>query len=201
MPQKYFDADDNEVETLTPEETKQIQEERDALTKERESLVKEKEELLAEKKRLEDGGLDKEENMKKIKNLAEWREKKLEELEKKINDKDEYEKKTVKESLFKHYAGDDEESRKKLEAEYGFINLDESNPENIATRMEKAARVSGLYKENEKHNPAFGSWSGSAPILKPTKGDKDDPDNILNTDRGRAALGAMGVPTEDPKKK
>lgn len=191
---KYFDEDDNEVELPTPEEVKQIQEERD-------TLVKEKEEILAEKKRLEDGGKNKDENFEKFRNLLEEKDKKIDEFSKRLTDKEEYEKKTVKESLISYYAGSDEESRKKLEDEYGFINLDESTPENIATRMEKAARVSGLYKEEGKENPVFkGFWGGQAPNLKPTKSAGDDADNIVNTDKGKSALAAMGVPIEEPKK-
>lgn len=195
MPQKYKDENDQEVELLTPEEAKQAQESIAALTKE-------KEELIAEKKRLEDGGADKDENFKKFRALLDDKDKKLEEVSKRLNEKDEYEKKTVKESLIKHYAGDDEDSRKKFEAEYGFINIDESTPENIAARAEKAARMSGLYKEEGKENPVFkGFWGGQAPNLKPTKGDKDDADNILETDKGKSALSAMGIPADYGKKK
>ncbi len=194
MPQKYFDAEGGEVETLSPEEVKQTQETLAILTKE-------KDDLLAEKTRLEEGGKDKDENFVKFRTLLEEKDKKIDEVSNRLKEKDEYEKKNVKESLISHYAGSDEESRKKLEAEYAVINIEESNPENIATRMEKAAKVSGLYKEENAQNPIYrGSWGGSAPIMKPTKGPGDDADNIVNTDKGKAALAAMGVPTEEPKK-
>ncbi len=195
MPQKYFDADGGEVETLTPDEYKQTQ-------TELETLRKEKEDILAEKNRLEEGGKNKDENFKNIRNLLDEKDKKIEDFSKRLSDREEYEKKSVKDSLIKHYAGDDEESRKKLEAEYGFINLDESTPENIATRMEKAAKVSGLYKEEGRENPVFkGVWGGQAPNLKPTGGDKNDADNVLNTDKGKSALSAMGVPADYGQKK
>ncbi len=67
--------------------------------------------------------------------------------------------------------------------------------------MEKAARVSGLYKEENNENPVFkGFWgAGGGPNLKPTKPSGDDPDNVLNTDKGKSALAAMGVPASDNK--
>lgn len=190
---KYFNEAGEEIDAIPVEEASKIQEERDA-------LVKEKEELLAEKERLEVGGADKDKNFVHFRTKLESTEKQLEEVSKRLSDKEEYERKTTKEALIRHYAGDDEESRKKLESEYGFINLDESTPENISQRMEKAARVSGLYKEESGGNPVFkGIWNGSAPHLKPTKKDGDDPDNVIHTDKGKSALAAMGIPLEDKK--
>ncbi len=193
-PQKFYNVDGEEVQAIPKEEVEKIQEEKNA-------LIKEKEELLAEKKRLEDGDLSKTENLHKLRTFSEAKEKELETLTKRINDKEEYDKKSTKEALISHYAGSDEESRKKLESEYGFINLDESTPENIATRMEKAARVSGLYKETNTQNPVFqGVWGGSAPHLKPIK-PADDADNVLETPKGKSALSAMGIPEDYGKKK
>lgn len=194
MPQKLFDAEGNEVEAFTTEEIKQKE---DELA----TIKKEKEDLLEEKKRLEEGGKDKNENIVKIRTALEEKDRQIGEITKKLTDKEEYEKKSVKDALISHYAGDDEESRKKLEAEYGFINMDETNPDQIAARMEKAAKVSGLYKEEGKENPAFkGFWGGSAPIMKPTK-QSEEADNIINTPKGKGALAAMGVPTEEKKDK
>lgn len=193
MAQKYTDADGNEVETLSPDEAKQLQEERDNLAKEKEDLAKEKE-------RLEAGGNDKDENFRKMRASMEEKDKKLDEITKRLNDKEEYERTSTKEAIFKHYAGEDADARKKLEEEYGFITgIDESTPERIAERATKAAKVSGLYKEEGGSNPVFkGIWSGGAPVLKPQKSN-DDADNILNTDKGKSALNAMGVPTEEKK--
>lgn len=193
MVQKYFNEAGEEVEALPLEEANKIQEQLD-------TLAKEKAELVAEKERLEAGGADKDKNFVHFRTKLESTEKELGEVTKRLTEKEEYERKTTKEALIRYYAGDDEESRKKLETEYGFINLDESNPENISQRMEKAARVSGLYKEESGGNPVFkGIWNGSAPQIKPTKKDGDDADNVIHTDKGRSALAAMGVPTDDKK--
>lgn len=185
---KYFDEEGNEIEEIP--ELKQLEEERNA-------LVKEKEELLAEKARLEEGSADKNKNFENLRKLLEENKQKLEEATRRLQEKDEWERNTTKENLFRYYAGDDAESRTRLEEEYGFINIEESNPENIAKRVEKAARMSGLYKEETKENPIFsGGWNGSAPFIKPTKSTTDESDNILNTEKGRSALNAMGIPLE-----
>lgn len=188
MPQTYFDAEGNEVEAIPVEEAQKIQEERDA-------LVKEKEELAAEKARLEAGGADKDENFKNLRTKLEGTEGQLKTLEQRIAEKEAYEKTSIKNTLINHFAGADEESRKKLEEEYALINIDESTPENISKRMEKAAKMSGLYKEETGSNPVFGGWNGVAPVIKTTK-ETEGADNIVNTEKGKAALGAMGIPTE-----
>ncbi len=190
---KYTNEAGEEVETLSPEEVTALQTERD-------TLVAEKTTLAEEKARLEKGGSDKDENIVKLRTWAENNEKKLDEVTKRLAEKDEYEKTSVKNTLLEHFAGADEESRKKLEEEYALINIDESTPENIAKRMEKAARVSGLYKEEGGENPIFrGGFRGSGPVLKPTRPSGDDPDNVLNTEKGKSALAAMGIPTEEKK--
>lgn len=190
---KYFDEEGNEVEAVTGEELEKIQQERD-------NLAKLNEELLSEKKRLEEGSQDKDENFRKFRTAYEQKEKERDEFAKRLMEKEEYEKKSIKESLFSHFAGTDEESRKRLEEEYSIINIEETTPENIAKRVEKAARVSGLYKEENIENPIFkGFWGGTAPNLKTTKATNDDPDNVVNTEKGKSALSAMGVPIEEEK--
>ncbi len=184
----FFDSAGNEVQALKAEEAQKIQEERDA-------LVKEKEELIAEKARLEDGNKDKDENFKSFRTKLEGTEKQLEEVNKRLTEKEAYERTSTKNTLLDHFAGTDEESRKKLEAEYALINIDESTPENIASRMEKAARMSGLYKETTPENVVFAPFSGGAPLIKPTKV-AGDGENIVNTEKGKSILGAMGIPTE-----
>ncbi len=192
---KFFDDAGNEVEAMPMEEVQKLQESQAILTKERD-------ELAAEKKRIEEGGANKDENFVKLRTKLESTETALGDVTKRLNDKETYERTALKSNLIAHYAGEDEESRKKLEEEYGFINLDESNPENIAKRMEKAARVSGLYKETDSKNPIFAGFAGQAPIIKPTNAPKDDADNVLNTDKGKSALSAMGIPEDygQPKK-
>jgi hypothetical protein len=195
MPQELFDADGNKVEALPLEEVNKIKGELETLTKDREAL-------LEEKKKRDEGGDDKEKNFEKVRLLLEEKDVKINEITKRLTDKEEYEKNSIKDTLINHYAGADEDSRKKLKDEYGFINLDESTPENIAKRMEKAARVSGLFKAENNENPIFkGFWGGSEPILKPSKAAGDDADNIVNTDKGKSALSAMGVPADYGQKK
>ncbi len=192
MPETYTDKDGNEVEAVPMQEVQKIQEERDAIAKERDDLA-------AEKARLEAGGQDKDENFQKLRTKLEGTETQLGELTKRLSDKETYEKTSIKNTLINHFAGADEESRKKLQAEYDLINIDESTPENIGLRMEKAAKVSGLYKETGGSNPVFGGWGGAAPLMKPTQPAGDDADNIVNSDKGRSALGAMGIPVEEKK--
>lgn len=192
MPQKYFDAEGNEVEAFAVEEAQKIQEERDA-------LAKDKEVLLEEKKRLEEGSADKDENFRKFRAAYEEKEKKYDEAVKRLNEKEEYERKTIKDSLRSHYAGADEEAQKRFDEEYAIINIEENTPENISKRAEKAARMSGLYKEETAENPIFkGIWGGAAPNLKPIKKDGEG-ENVVNTDKGKSALAAMGIPVEENK--
>lgn len=189
---KYLNEAGEEVEAVPVEEAQKVQEERDA-------LAKEKAELLEEKKRLEEGGASKDENFRKFRTAYEEKEKQYDEAVKRLNQKDEYERTSIKESLRQHYAGADDEARKKFDEEYNLINIDESTPDNIAKRAEKAARVSGLYKEESNENPIFkGVWHGTAPNLKPTKGTGEE-ENVTNTDKGKSALRAMGVPVEEDK--
>lgn len=189
MIKKYFDEEGNEVEAFDLEQAQQLQSERDA-------LAKEKEELMLEKKRLEEGSSNKDENFKKFREAYDKKEKEYDEAVKRLAEKDEYEKQSIKNSFITFFAGEDEESRKKLQEEYSLINIEESNPENIAKRMEKAARMSGLYKEQNTENPVFkGIWTGSAPIIKPTHKESEG-ENVINTEKGKSALQAMGIPIE-----
>lgn len=185
---KYYDEEGNEVEVMTQEEVQKIQEERDA-------LFKEKEEWDAEKKRMEEGGKDKDENFKKFRSAYEQREKERDEAFAKLKEREDLERNSIKESLFKQFAGDDEDARKALEEEYSLINIEETTPDNIVKRVEKASKMAGLYKDEHKENPVFkGFWGGVAPNIKPTKPSEEE--NIVNTDKGKKALEAMGIPPE-----
>lgn len=195
MVTKYTDSEGNEVETLSPEEYQSLQTERD-------NLAKEKDDLIAEKTRLETAGADKDENFKSFRTKIDATENELKAVNKKLADKEEYERTSTKEQLFKHFAGDDKEAREKLEKEYGFINIGESTPEQIVERATKAAKLSGLYKEEGGVNPVFqGVFGGNAPFLKPTKLAEDDADNVVNLPKGKSALSAMGVPADYGVKK
>ncbi len=195
MVQTYKDADGNDVEAVPISEFQQTQQEL-------ETLRKEKEDLATEKARLEAGHQDKDSNLAAFRTKIEGTEKALGDVTKKLADKEEHERTTAKTELKTHYAGADEASQKAFDDAYASLNLPEGNPQEILARGVAAAKMSGLYKEERTGNPVFrGIFGGGAPNLKPTNTDGDDADNVLNTDKGKSALGAMGVPADYGTKK
>lgn len=190
---KYFDAEGNEVETMSPEEAQQLKSDID-------NLAKEKADLEAEKARLEAGGKDKDENFASFRTKFEGTQKQLDEVTKKLADKEAYERTSTKNTIFALFAGEDKESLEKLEQEYNGFNIDDSTKEGIIERATKSAKVLGLYKEETTNNPVFaGIFGGRAPYIKPQGGDQQD--NVVNTERGQTALEAMGVPADYGKDK
>lgn len=181
---KLFDEEGNEVIAVPVEKVKDVQEQLSA----KEARIAELEEEIKK------GGSAREARTEELKQLREAREAdsaQLKALQETIQNKTKQEIETAKKRSIARFAGSNDDLIKKLEEEYGYINIPEDAPENVEKRVEKAAKVLGLFKEETRSNPAFSGISGREPYLK---GSQDQGTSTLqNTAEGKRLLGYLGI--------
>lgn len=121
---------------------------------------------------------------------------KLTDVEKKLAEKELAEKNYARESSFAKY-GNSEEVKKALEEGYAKLaGMPETTPSEIQARTETAARIAG-FSLNSMANPLYVNPSGEAPKMKQADPNKE----FEESDRGKAALSAMGIAPEPEEKK
>ncbi len=92
------------------------------------------------------------------------------------------------------YHGNNDEIKATLESNYAILSgMPEGTPEEIAARMEAAARLSGISVDSR--NPLYQPAYGEAPAPKSVNKDED----FLKSEKGQAALKAMGFEEEPAK--
>lgn len=194
-----------EEELYTPDEYKALQDEKDALATEKTAL--EERALKAERVSAE-----KTENFKKLNEMTDEEKSKFTaaqledrkrieavearnaELESKLTDKEKGEIESAKTKGF-NKAGDNVELKTKLQANYDMLGLPEDTPANVELRMQKAWEITAATSGS---NPINDVWDGAAPQMKK---DKDEKEKFIESDKGKAALDAMGIEEKKPEEK
>lgn len=191
---KYFDADGNEVETLSPEEVEALKKQ----TEEYEGKAKAAEELeikLQEKEAELVKLSNKDYNFKR---LREKTEEEVEEMKKKMSEKEkllltevfdltrerESEKnrrfQETKDEVLKSLAGGDESLQKSIEAAEKELSGEATTPKELEDRYRKAYILA--QGERPKANPLFSGYSSS--YSEPDLGKK----NFADTEKGKESL-------------
>lgn len=136
---------------------------------------------------------EKTENFKKVNDKTEKLEGEFGKLKETLTQKEDRERETAKVTYGAKYHANNEELKTKIEAKYSLLNMPESTAEEVAAKMEEAARMAGIVTDNR--NPLFSPTYGEAPRISV----KNKEDEFLKSEKGQAALKAMGFETEAPK--
>lgn len=127
--------------------------------------------------------------------------KKIESLETSLAEKEKNELQSIKDSALGKFHGGKENLKTELEASYAKLaGMPEKTAQEIAERSEMAAKLAGFSVDSR--NPLYTGMSGEAPKSRAVaEGQKEKEDEFYKSDRGQAALNAMGLakPAESAK--
>lgn len=137
---------------------------------------------------------EKTENFKKVNEKTEKLEGDVNKLTETLAQKETRERESAKTVNGVRYHGNNEDLKKKVEDNYALLSgMPETTPEEIAARMTQAAVLSGI--NVAPLNPLNQPFSGEAPRIKPEDA-KAKEDEFLKSEKGQAALKAMGMEDE-----
>jgi len=207
MSKKIEDDDGNEVEYYSADEVAaKAKEEADRVAAENQAKIAD---LEAEKVRLEKLNAERGENFKRYNEMTEEERKnfdantinlikrgdelqsKLEEVTKKLTEKEQRELESGKTNALKMYHGGNPELETKVKSQYDILSgMPETTPEEIAARAQAAARLAGISVDSA--NPLYQPMHGEAPNYQPKKEYTDTPEGKEALDLARQA---MGLPT------
>ena len=122
----------------------------------------------------------------------------IEEMKKKDQEREEATVKNLKQATIDRYTQGNAEMKEKMEKQWDLVNIDVKDSATATERGRIAFLAAGGVLNDTHKNPLFTHYSGDVPTSVPTPGvtKQEKSKEFISSDRGQAALRAMGSSTE-----